>query len=1169
MKNACSFSGYHESYRAQPSELDSNDYKQVLHVLLMHLGISKIFTQQKVKLILFLTIFLGSVLSSNAQVVINESAPTNPGFYADEDGDFSDWIELYNTGANPIDLNSWGITDNTTWDKWKFPSVNLNAGERVLVFASGKNKRGIHLHTNFNISNGEKISLYNASGVLQDSITVNVELGTSRARINDGGPWCYTNTPTPGLPNTGVCYTAYSFTPVILPESGYFTGNVAATMTGKNIHFTIDGNAPDSSLLLYSVAINLSKTTTVKAQSFEPGKLPGKVVTKTYLINEPTTLPIVSIVAVPRNLFIDGTGGPAVYDSAVAYQQGHKTSCIVQYFDKNHQIQFTRDASFTPVGNYSLNFPQKSIQLVYDEDFGASGDVTYNIFSKDKPGLGPSHGFRVRNMDDDWGSTRMRDLVVDRMALNTYSGTAGYQSVAVFINGEYWGHYAARELLDKYYMRDNFGAQKDSVDMITATYPQTFIISEGNDSSFNSMSNYVINTDLSDSASFSQAANLVDYKNWVDYFASEIYADNQDWFPSEWQNNVRITSDYSSGIKWKYILWDVSYSQGIGGSATDDLVFSTLANPYKPNNYTNMMNSLLKNSFFKNYFINRFCDLLNYQWTNKNIVKIIDDNAREIAPEIQAQSDRWNSLDSASWVDATETLKYFHADRPNMVHNQLQNYFSLNGKVNITLKVNPANAGYIKISTITPDILPWTGIYFNGNPVAITAIARPGFSFVNWDANAFINSLTEASFTNNITGNTTFTANFSGSPVSANIIFSELNYNSDNTLDAGDWVEIKNATSASIDISDWKLQDLNFYNQYIIPSGTLIPPNSYWVLANDTLKFHTQNPSVKNVSGNLGFNFSNSGESISLFDNQNHLVKSFTYSAVSPWRTTPNGYGRTLELKNDNADPGLAQSWFDGCMKGSPGVAYSPCEELVKPDEINYKSSSAGDAGDWIELRNTSLVPQDISGWRITDKKNNSFSIPGETILQPDEYLVVYQDATKFTSKFPQVQNKVGPLNYGFDGNGDVIRIYDAGGKLNLSVCYDDSAPFPKEPDGQGYTLQLIQPESDLNEGTNWQKSCLSGSPGVAYDPICLTVGTKTLTHQSLRIYPNPASDIIYLDSDGNKITKVEIIDAFGKQVHSSFNQSSMDISWLPEGIYLIKVYINNDIQERKLIKMK
>jgi hypothetical protein len=498
--------------------------------------------------------------------------------------------------------------------------------------------------------------------------------------------------------------------------------------------------------------------------------LPGPTASNSYLINEPTTLPVVSIIAVNGDLFNDGSGGPAVYDTATYAEEFNLRTtvpCSIQYFDANHQYQFSRVASFKPVGTASLGGSQNqnSIQFKYDKDIGSSGDVSYNIFSKDKPALGPSHGFRIRNTDQDANSTRMKDVVVNRMALNTYAGAAAYQNVAVFINGAYWGHYAAREILDEYFMRDNYGANPDSVDIIKSAYPTCdYTVSEGTSTSFFAMSDFITNNNLSDTSLFNQATNVIDYKNWVDYMATEIYVDNYDWFPGPFINNTEMARAYSPDISWKYILWDVSYSQN-SGSVSDDLLYNTLAAPITPNRYTDMMNSLLQNSFFKNYFINRFADLMNYHWTNAKVESIIDNNTNEIASEINAHSLRWGGLDSASWASEVQYLRDFHEDRPEYVRNHIQNYFGLNSQVNVSLYASPPGAGKIMISTITPDILPWTGVYFNGNPVKITAIANPGYTFVDWSPNTMFTSANHnKSFTTNISSDDIFIANFISTP---------------------------------------------------------------------------------------------------------------------------------------------------------------------------------------------------------------------------------------------------------------------------------------------------------------------------------------------------------------------------------------------------------------------
>ena len=72
---------------------------------------------------------------------INEFMASNDSGLKDEDGDFSDWIEIYNPDATAISLAGYYLTDNPqNLNKWKFPAVTLNAGAYLVVFASGKDR---------------------------------------------------------------------------------------------------------------------------------------------------------------------------------------------------------------------------------------------------------------------------------------------------------------------------------------------------------------------------------------------------------------------------------------------------------------------------------------------------------------------------------------------------------------------------------------------------------------------------------------------------------------------------------------------------------------------------------------------------------------------------------------------------------------------------------------------------------------------------------------------------------------------------------------------------------------------------------------------------------------------------------------------------------------------
>lgn len=100
---------------------------------------------------------------------ISEFMAANARTLADEDGEFSDWIEIHNAGTNTLNLEGWFLTDTASeLTKWRFPNTNLVADGYLVVFASNKNRQtaGAKLHTNFRLSNtGEYLALVKPDGV--------------------------------------------------------------------------------------------------------------------------------------------------------------------------------------------------------------------------------------------------------------------------------------------------------------------------------------------------------------------------------------------------------------------------------------------------------------------------------------------------------------------------------------------------------------------------------------------------------------------------------------------------------------------------------------------------------------------------------------------------------------------------------------------------------------------------------------------------------------------------------------------------------------------------------------------------------------------------------------------------------------------------------------------
>src|SRR6185436_15288723 len=102
------------------------------------------------------------------ELLITELMAVNGSTLTDEDGDYSDWIEIYNPCQPTVNLDGWYLTDDPgNLTQWRFPSVSLNRGGTLLVYASGKNRAvpGSPLHTTFKLSaGGEYLALGKPDG---------------------------------------------------------------------------------------------------------------------------------------------------------------------------------------------------------------------------------------------------------------------------------------------------------------------------------------------------------------------------------------------------------------------------------------------------------------------------------------------------------------------------------------------------------------------------------------------------------------------------------------------------------------------------------------------------------------------------------------------------------------------------------------------------------------------------------------------------------------------------------------------------------------------------------------------------------------------------------------------------------------------------------------------
>lgn len=221
------------------------------------------------------------VVTPAAHVVISEFVADNASGLADEDGAFSDWIELFNPTASPVNLLGYFLTDDKSEPtRWPLPAMVLAPGAHRVVFASGKDRRDPAgaLHTDFRLNkSGGYLALVGPGPVVLQAFDPypsqreNVSFGILGGDLMTGQSM---GVPTPGALNDD---TPAPPTPVRFSRSsGTFAAPFALSLSndapGAVIRYTLNGSTPTATNgASYAGPINIAATTRVRAAAFAAG----------------------------------------------------------------------------------------------------------------------------------------------------------------------------------------------------------------------------------------------------------------------------------------------------------------------------------------------------------------------------------------------------------------------------------------------------------------------------------------------------------------------------------------------------------------------------------------------------------------------------------------------------------------------------------------------------------------------------------------------------------------------------------------------------------------------------------------------------------------------------------------------------------------------------------
>ncbi len=242
-------------------------------------------------------------------------------------------------------------------------------------------------------------------------------------------------------------------------------------------------------------------------------------------------------------------------------------------------------------------------------------------------------------------------------------------------------------------------------------------------------------------------------------------------------------------------------------------------------------------------------------------------------------------------------------------------------------------------------------------------------------------------------------------------------------------------------------------------------------------------------------------------------------------------------------------------------------------NEINYKDALGFETKDWIELYNNGASTVDMSNWVFKDSDDlHEFVIPNGTMMPGGSYLVLAQFKADFDTYHIGISPVLGDFTFGLSGGGELIRLFNNNGDLMDFVEYDDEAPWPIEPDGNGPTLELRNPIFDNNVAASWAASVSPadhGTPGAINSTYVL--GTNDFSKLPVTVYPNPLRSNSTVSVGENGPITLVVFDVLGREVMkktTSMNQITLNRSDFVSGTYILKISSENDrdFQIQKLI---
>ena len=412
---------------------------------------------------------------------LTEFAAENSGDPKDEDGDSSDWIEIANPNEYRLSLDGYYLSDDPAGvSRWRLPNVEIPPGERVIVFASGKNRSNPRgpLHTNFRLrEEGDVVALLDRDGVTVLRRFPGLGSGVDRFPpqrngvsygVGSSGREGFMRPPTPGTVN-GDAHAGVVEDTKFSHNRGLYDVPFAVTVTsdtsGAVIRYTTDRSTPSPTHgQIYASPIPITGTTVLRAAAFRPDWAPTDVDTQTYLF--PSN--VVQSTVMRRSITTHAVYGPqltaALRDlpsvSLVAnttIQDTTEVEASLEWIPSNRDLAtglFERSGiragcGVRLFGGAFTDFAKKNFRLYFREKYGA-GRFRAPLFAGFDRGWPAVESFDQLELRSGSHDMAMRGFYLSNAFTDDTLLEMGHLNphgrfVHLYLNGTYWGLYHLRE----------------------------------------------------------------------------------------------------------------------------------------------------------------------------------------------------------------------------------------------------------------------------------------------------------------------------------------------------------------------------------------------------------------------------------------------------------------------------------------------------------------------------------------------------------------------------------------------------------------------------------------------------------------------------------------------------------------------------------------------------